>query len=206
MPAIPAAQDKRALRRQMRQRRRALTPLQQHRASVGLCRVLGGSLLFRKARRIAFYLARDGEIDPGPLLALAARLGKRCYLPVVAGQRMWFGEYHPGDRLYPNRFGIPEPRLPRGGHFPAARLDLVLTPLVAFDRRGGRLGMGGGFYDRSFAFKRRQPGRPALVGLAHHFQEVASLPLEPWDIPLVAIVSDIEMIRVGTWLIGSIDK
>ncbi len=190
------AHNKRELRRQMRQQRRALDPLAQRRAAEGLRRSLGRSMLFRRARHIAFYLARDGEIDPAPLLALAARLGKHCYLPVVAGQRMWFAGYQPGDRLHPNRFGIPEPRLLRGGHFPANRLDLVLTPLVAFDRQGGRLGMGGGFYDRSFAFKRRQPGRPALVGLAHQFQEVARLPVEPWDIPLAAIATDVGLIKL----------
>lgn len=184
------------LRRQMRQRRRALGPLEQRQAAHALCRVLGASLLFRRARRVAFYLARDGEIDPAPLLALAVRLGKQCYLPVLDGAGLHFGAYAPGQPLQPNRFGIPEPRVARGRQCPPRALDLVLAPLVAFDARGGRLGMGGGFYDRSFAFLRRGASRPLLVGLAHRFQRVEALPLEPWDVPLAAVATDAGLLRL----------
>src|SRR5687767_13746260 len=95
-----------------------------------------------------------------------------------------------------NRFGIPEPT---GRRCAPQQLDLVLLPLVAFDRRGARLGMGGGFYDRTFAFLRVAGRRkPRLVGLAHHFQEVAQLPREPWDVPLAAIVTERGWVSVKT--------
>jgi 5-formyltetrahydrofolate cyclo-ligase len=101
-----------------------------------------------------------------------------------------FVGWRPGGELRRNRFGIGEPRGPR---LPWRRLDLVLLPLVAFDAGGGRLGMGGGFYDRTFAALRARRGqwqRPALVGLAHGFQRVAALPREAWDVPLAAVATE----------------
>lgn len=89
-----------------------------------------------------------------------------------------------------NRFGIPEPRRSQR-RLPPWLLQLVLMPLVGFDKRGGRLGMGGGFYDTTFAFKHQKMGaRPTLIGLAHACQEVESLPLAHWDVPLNAIATD----------------
>jgi len=192
------------LRRQLRQARRALTPREQRAASERLLRQLAHHPLFRRSRHIAFYLANDGEIDPAPLLERAARAGKRIYLPVLhplGHDRLLFLRHRPGDRLIPNRYGIPEPALRGGRRAPPWRLDLVCLPLVAFDARGNRLGMGGGFYDRTFArAPRARALRPRLVGLAHHFQQVASLPAEPWDIPLDAIATDATLLtfRHGT--------
>lgn len=109
---------------------------------------------------------------------------------------MRFLHYRQGDVLEKNRFGILEPlrhqtnRSPRG-------LDAVLMPLVGFDRAGHRLGMGGGFYDRAFAFRfARSHGRPLLIGLAHSIQEVDSLDACHWDVPMDAIVTD----RAVFWL------
>ena len=199
---MPASKPQ--IRSAMRQARRALAPLAQRRAALGLARVLGRQLFFRRARHIALYLANDGEIDPAPLLERAARAGKRIYLPVLhplGHNRLRFQRYRPGDRLIPNRYGIPEPPPRGGGQVPPGRLDLVCLPLVAFDPRGNRLGMGGGFYDRTFArVLRARALRPRLVGLAHGFQQVDSLPAEPWDIPLDAIATDATLLsfRHGT--------
>src|SRR5690606_33320853 len=159
------------LRRQLRAARRSLSPQQQHQASQQLWRQLAQHPLFRRSRHIAFYLANDGEIDPSVLMAHARRLGKHCYLPVITGwpaDRMHFQRLVPGQRWVSNRFGIREPLIDPGLQARPWRLDLILMPLVGFDENGNRLGMGGGFYDRTFAFRRRrQPWTgPRLLRLA----------------------------------------
>lgn len=187
------------LRRQLRQARRALTPLQQRKASQQLLRQLAQHPLYRRSRHIAFYLANDGEIDPGLLMQHARRLGKHCYLPVLSewpANRMHFQRLLSDQRWTTNRFGIREPRRNSSLQARPWRLDLILMPLVGFDKNGNRLGMGGGFYDRTFAFRQqRQHWRgPHLLGLAHHCQKVSQLPAASWDIPLDGIVSDQQII------------
>lgn len=191
-PLQQLQQEKRRLRAELRRRRRALTPLQQRRAARALHARVVQSPLFRFSRRIAFTLARDGEIDPMPLLQTALRRGKACYLPVMnrlGTDRLSFRRWLPGQKLVKGAWGIPEPRLARAC---APRfLSLVLLPLVGFDAGGNRLGMGKGFYDRSLAFKRHtQAQRPALLGLAHDCQRVEKLEVASWDVPLVGIVTD----------------
>ena len=190
-----------ALRRQLRAARRALTPQQQYQASQQLWRQLAQHPLFRRSRHIAFYLANDGEIDPAILMEHARRLGKQCYLPVITGwpaNRMHFQRLTPQQQWATNRFGIREPLLNPALQARPWRLDLILMPLVGFDESGNRLGMGGGFYDRAFAFRRLRKHwfGPRLLGLAHDCQKVAQLPAAAWDIPLDGIVSDQQIILV----------
>ena len=184
-----------ALRRQLRQARRQLSPTQQRLAARDLYRQLAQHPVFRRARHIAFYLPNDGEIDPRPLMLEAQRRGKAIYLPVLNAwprTRMVFQRIMPNERLRPNRFGIAEPAFRPNRQRRIWTLDLVLMPLVGFDEEGGRLGMGGGFYDRSLAYRgRRKNGhKPTLLGLAHECQKVDRLPLEPWDVSLQATVTD----------------
>lgn len=187
--------DKRQLRRTLRARRQALSASRQRRAAMSLQTVLAPHPLLLRCRRTALYLPQDGELDPRPLARALLARNHQLFLPVIdpirhGGRLLRFARWRPGQTpLRPNRFGIPEPP---GRRTPAWSLDLVLMPLVAFDRRGNRLGMGGGFYDRSFAADRQRPGRPLLVGLAHAFQEVSDLPTAPHDVPLDAIVTDQE--------------
>lgn len=190
-PPVSRAQ----LRRQLRQRRRALSRAQQRAAACRLQRAMAQDLRFIRARHIAFYLANDGEIDPAPLMQQARRLGKHCYLPVLSrwpSTAMRFQRLTKGQRWQHNRFGIREPRAQRSLQVKAWRLDLVLLPLVGFDAAGNRLGMGGGFYDRAFAWRRwrTHTRRPRLLGLAHHCQQVEHLDGASWDIPLDAVVTD----------------
>ncbi|QJD59295.1 5-formyltetrahydrofolate cyclo-ligase [Pseudomonas sp. gcc21] len=188
-----------ALRRRLRQTRRKLSPAQQRKASQQLFRQLAQHPLFIRSQHIAFYLANDGEIDPALLMAHARRLGKQCYLPVITGwpmDRMHFQRIVKRQRWVKNRFGIHEPIVKRGLQARPWRLDLVLMPLVGFDEQGNRLGMGGGFYDRTFAYRTWRPewSGPRLLGLAHHCQKVEALPIASWDIPLDGIVSDQEVL------------
>ncbi len=191
--------ERSALRRQLRQARRALTPLQQRKASQQLLQQLAQHPLYRRSRHIAFYLANDGEINPDLLLQHARRLGKQCYLPVLSewpADRMHFQRLMPQQRWTTNRFGIREPVFNRGLQAKPWRLDLILMPLVGFDESGNRLGMGGGFYDRAFAFRRQRQHLlgPQLLGLAHECQKVSQLPTASWDIPLDGIASDQQII------------
>ncbi len=184
-----------ALRRKLRQARRQLTPAQQRLAASRLYRQLAQHPVFRRARHIALYLPNDGEIDPGLLLRAAQRRGKATYLPVLTPwprTRMVFQRIKPGERLRRNRFGIFEPVIRSARQRRVWALDLLLMPLVGFDGKGGRLGMGGGFYDRSLAYRamRKKSHKPTLFGLAHECQRVDQLPLESWDVPIQGTVTD----------------
>lgn len=198
MPAAsPLSLDqtqRRRLRRELRTRRRSLSRQQQRHAALTLARQLLKHPQVQRSRHLALYLPNDGEIDPGAFIQVARRLGKVCYLPVlhpIYKNRLWFVRYDDTTALRPNRFGIPEPQPYKSARRSPRALDLVLLPLVGFDSAGGRLGMGGGFYDRTFAFKLRQnQDSPYLIGLAHECQHVPALPVAPWDVPLNAVVSD----------------
>ncbi len=188
--------DASTLRQQMRAARRRLSPREREAATALFTEHVARSRPFRHARAVAFYLPNDGEMDLRPLMQLAWRAGKQCFLPVVGmpwEHRLWFMPWEPGVPLSPNRFGIPEPPLQRHIRwYRAFTLDLALVPLVAFDPHGNRLGMGGGYYDRSFAYlrHRRRWRHPCLMGAAYGFQEVAGLPTRPWDVPLDAVATE----------------
>lgn len=190
--------DRRRLRQQLRQRRRALNPCAQHQASLALMRRLIRLPVLRRARHVALYLPENGEIDPTPLIRELKARGVRIYLPVLrplVENRLWFVRLQDDTQLVLNRFRITEPAMrqsaARTRRLPPWALDVVLMPLVGFDAYGHRLGMGGGFYDRTFAFASHRHGpRPALIGVAHTCQQVSALPHQPWDVNLDMIVSD----------------
>ena len=151
---------------------------------------------FRQALNIAFYLANNGEISPAKLLQQSLKRRKNCYLPCLTpAKTLVFRKYQIGVKMRRNRFNILEP-LPKAHTISAQHLDMVLVPLVAFDQAGNRLGMGGGFYDRSFEFKRRvRHNKPMLVGLAHGIQQAKALPVNDFDIPLDCIVTEAQILR-----------
>ena len=182
-----------ALRSRLREQRRGLTPEQQRSAALRLDRIVGHSALFRRSRHIAFFLTNDGELDPQLLMRRAWRMSKVCYLPVITpAKSLWFAPYEHGDALTPNRFGIPEPARAGLPLLSARILDLILTPLVAFDDHGNRLGMGCGFYDRTFSFLRYRHvwRKPRLLGVAHELQHLTTLQTASWDVPLDGVATD----------------
>ncbi len=184
-----------ALRRLLRQRRRALGRAAQRRAARNLYRQIAQHPLLRRARSLALYLPADGEIDPGLIREACWRRGIAVYLPLLADwprTHMTFQRLSRGEKLRRNRFGIPEPLRNRARQRQAWTLSLLLLPLVGFDAQGGRLGMGGGFYDRALAWRKRRPhcNSPQLIGLAHACQQVDVLPLESWDVPLAGVFTD----------------
>ena len=190
----PDTADRGALRRDLRARRRALEATARRRAAKGLARALARHPYFVRARRLATYLARDGEIDPAPLVRRAWASGRRCYLPVLIDHpwpHLRFAPHTPTTRFVPNRFGIPEPDVPRRKLLPARALDLLLLPLVAFDADGNRLGMGGGYFDRTLAYQLGHAWRrPRLLGIGYAFQQVDALAAAAWDVPLHDVVTE----------------
>ena len=189
------ANRSRQLRKQLRALRRGLSPREQRLHSLRISRNIARLPTFQHSRRIAFYLTADGEIDLCPAIQRAKRTGKRCFLPVLRRRpalSLWFVEYDSNTRLNPNRFGIHEPVLRKHKVTMPWGLDLILKPLVGFDLKGNRLGMGGGYYDRTLSYLRHRYywQAPPLIGVAHECQKVDALTARPWDIPLDAVVTE----------------
>lgn len=183
------------LRERLRARRSNLASDDQRLAAERMTANLTSTRFFLASRRIACYLPNDGEIDPSAIIERLWRMRKEVYLPVVplfGRDRLWFARVHPGVELASNRYGIAEPKVPARELTRAEDLDLILLPLVAFDERGNRLGRGVGFYDKTLAFRqrRRHLRKPRLLGLAHDFQRVASVPTDAWDVALDGVVTD----------------
>ena len=149
---------------------------------------------FRLKQYIAFYLPVKGELNPLALLDYALSLQKKCYLPILHPLQtnlLHFCEYKKQDTLLPNRYGILEPAFNLKKIIPTWALDCVFVPLVGFDKQGNRLGMGGGFYDRTFAFKKsRHTSRPYLIGLAYQFQKTSQLVPQAWDVPMDLVITE----------------
>ncbi len=186
--------DRQRLRREMRARRRALSFDDVRRAARSLGQVANRWRLLRQGLHIAVYFSHANEADLTVIIATARQRGCVLYLPVITNyqrSRMQFCRFDPAERLQPNRFGILEPaRI--AGVIAIRRLDLVLTPLVAFDDRGRRLGSGAGFYDRALHHLRagRKWRRPRLIGVGYEFQRVRELDPAPWDVPLDAVLTE----------------
>ena len=146
---------------------------------------------YQQARRIAAYCAVNGEIGLNPVMDHALDQGKEIYLPHLDQQALRFSPYFRGQKMRINRYRLPEPDVDDGEMLSPDELDLVLAPLVVFDSNRNRIGMGGGFYDRSFAFRKHSGyGRPVLIGVAHELQKVDRIVPEEWDVSLDMIVTD----------------
>jgi len=185
------------LRRAMRERRRALPASARIAAADALATRLLALPFAPQSGYAAGYWAMDGEIA---LHAWQLRLprGVHYCLPVLHGNdTLRFAPWTPGAPIAPNRYGIPEPDVPADELLRPEQLDLVVAPLVAFDARGHRLGMGGGWYDRSFAFRTSQPAPPRLVGAAFSIQQAEAIAPEAWDIPLDAVCTETETFLIA---------
>lgn len=179
------------LRKAMLAKRRALSPVFRDAASESAQRFLLNSLIWQNARTVFLYCATRNEPDTRLLLSAALCEGKTLLLPKCAEKQagvMRAVHCSALEQLVPGAFGILEPEEPDNECLPdALEPDLIVVPGVVFDRSGGRLGYGGGYYDRFIA---KTGGAPALVGLAYAFQIVDTLPLEPWDIRVHALCLD----------------
>ncbi len=173
----------------------ALTPSQRRDAETRVLHRLASWQTMRNARDVACYLAVNAEFPTLRLIHWLWRQGKRVYLPVLhtldSHHDLIFQRFAPHTRLRRNRLRIREPVPNPRERVPAKAFDLVIAPLVGFDAAGNRLGMGGGYYDRSFEFLSRPgQGRPFLLGLAFATQHTESINAEAWDIPLNGVVTE----------------
>ncbi|WP_082305748.1 MULTISPECIES: 5-formyltetrahydrofolate cyclo-ligase [unclassified Pseudoalteromonas] len=149
--------------------------------------------------KIALYLSNDGELKTSKLIDKLQQGNHEIYLPVIhpfTPGNLLFQKYEKNSPMKANRYGIFEPELNCSHVCPVNELDIIFTPLVAFDDSGNRLGMGGGFYDRTLArYYTEGWQKPLLIGIAHNCQKVESLPIESWDIPLKTIVTPEKIYR-----------
>jgi 5-formyltetrahydrofolate cyclo-ligase len=192
-PLTSDATDRHQLRRELRERRRAIVGHARALAARRVARWIDVSGLLRHGARIGLFLSSREEIDTAPLLKLARTRGCHIYLPRITSTRhaqMRFITFKAGNALRSGPWGMIEPV--SGATISARALDVVFVPLVGFDEDGQRIGMGKGFYDRHFAHRRHllRLRRPLLVGVAYETQRVPALPHAPHDVTLDGIVTE----------------
>lgn len=185
------------LRKTIRAARKSLSVAEQSQASINACQRMLDALKVNQVQHVALYLTHDGELATPPLIEALWQLGIQTYLPRLhpfnAGQLV-FLHYSANTPMQPNQFGILEPKLDVRAIMPIERLDVVITPLVAFDLKGNRMGMGGGYYDRTLA-NWQDKGKPLPMGYAHDCQQVTRLPCEHWDVPLPFIITPSRVLK-----------
>ena len=187
-------QSRTMLRQRLREQRNASTAPTRIAAAIGLAPQLLPLIESRPPGYLAGYWAVDGEL---PLHALISRLPTGCVycLPVLHADRcLRFAPWRAGDPIAVNRFGIPEPQVSDFSLLSAQQMQTVLLPMLGFDRHGNRLGMGGGWYDRSFGFRQHQQAPPLLVGVGYAFQETDMGAIAEWDVPMDFITTECELI------------
>ena len=182
------------IRKSIRQQRRALSRREQNQHQQTVIKQIFRTGLLRKHKRIAVYLDSDGELATDQIIRRLLKMKKQVYLPVLfpfAKNKLLFFPYTKKTRLIKNRFDIEEPKFFRR-RITTASLSLIFMPLVAFDEQGNRIGMGGGFYDRTLSRckTQRQSHLPVLIGLAHELQKVNNIDKRSWDIPLDGLITE----------------
>lgn len=181
--------------------RQQLSKQEQQQASSAIADKLSQHPQIIAANSVAVYLANDGELDLCNFIQWCWDNNKRVYLPVLhpfCKGHLLFLHYQSNTKLVANKYGISEPKLNVGNVLPLNQLDVLISPLVAFDDQGNRIGMGGGFYDRTLANWHKQikqqliqptQVKPFPIGVAHNCQQISKVPVEHWDIPLPEILT-----------------
>jgi 5-formyltetrahydrofolate cyclo-ligase len=182
------------LRKKIRTQRRLLSKKTQRKHQLSALQHLKNSGLLKRYNRFAVYLHSDGELHTDIIIRYLLKIKKQVFLPVLyplSNNRLWFYPYTLNTRLANNRFNIQEPVIDNKRIF-LWSLDIVFMPLVAFDNDGHRIGMGGGFYDRTFSYQNSQTKKqlPMFIGLAHQLQQYTNIKHQPWDISLDAVITD----------------
>lgn len=179
-----------ALRKTYKQLRKKLPASYQQKMSSKVCRRVVALEQYRYAKRIGFYMPINGEVDLTPLWRSASLQGKYCYFPALTSDKtLDFLPATPATRFKKNRYQVDEPDISQQQAINPEQLDVIFVPLVAFDTRGTRLGMGAGYYDRTLANCRP----PLLIGIAYDFQRVDYIFAAPWDIPLHAVITELNI-------------
>ena len=179
------------LRTDARKARRSMTARERARASRQITDRFLNSRYFMASDTIGCYVSSWDEVDTSAIIERAWCAKKRIFLPVTGARRiMRFRETLPETELAVNDFGLWEPV--SGSSIDVSELDVVVTPLLAFDSQRNRIGMGGGFFDSTFAFlrDRRNWLRPKLIGIAFECQRVPEIVPNPWDIPVFRVYTE----------------
>jgi 5-formyltetrahydrofolate cyclo-ligase len=201
--AAPAADGRRDIRRRLRKRRAELTAAQRAAGARAITEHIAATRWLRGGRSIGLYVSIGAEVPTDALRALAARRHCPVYLPNIVDYRYHRMVFARDDGALPsiNRLGIPEPAALR--IIPVRALSVVLLPILGFDRHGTRLGTGGGYYDRIFAYRRHRHSwhRPLLVGIAFQCQLLPVIERGSHDVPLDAIVTEdgISIFSAAAW-------
>jgi 5-formyltetrahydrofolate cyclo-ligase len=192
--------DRQHIRQEYRTRRKKLSPPQQREATTKILKTCIESTQLSLVNTVACYIANDGEINPTEIIHYCWQQGKSVLLPVLhpfSKGHLLFVEYHPNSPTRKNCYGIEEPIVTTTNLCPLKNIQLILTPLVAFDTKGNRLGMGGGYYDRTLAPIRRDSIPTELIGLAHSCQQTNELLTDNWDIPLDGIATPTRFFNIS---------
>jgi len=179
------------MRRTAKEMRGKLTPNVILKKSTQVNRQLDKLDVYRHAKNVALYKAIMGEVDLDSIWKTAPYQGKACYFPKLEDDRLIFLPATPKTKFTENHYGILEPDVDKGMAISPEKLDIVLMPLVVFDPFCQRLGMGKGYYDRTFAEVTRKSKKDVfLVGVAYEFQKQPVLPTGSWDVPLDGVVTE----------------
>jgi 5-formyltetrahydrofolate cyclo-ligase len=183
------------IRQEKRRYRQSLSLVTVSQASSRARQLLRDTEEFIDANVVAIYYPTLGELDPLPLMEACPE--KIFVLPVVLTEpynHLHFYRYDKRKRLQVNKFGIEEPKPVAENRVLLNNIDLVLVPMVAFDKKRNRLGQGAGFYDRTLTFP-KNTRRPVLVGFAYEWQKVSDLPVRSWDVPMTMVVTNQQIYR-----------
>lgn len=187
--------EKQLLRQDFIAKRLAISATQRMQAADAIAQQLVNLHEWSSANYIAGYWATRGEV-PLHIVQMRVQAPKVWCLPVIQHDRtLKFAPWRSGDDLVSNQYGIPEPDIAPTSALDASALSIILMPLLAYTKGGSRLGMGGGYYDRSFAFRHDHSAPPLLIGIAYSDQEAEHLPSEEWDVKLDLLINDREVLR-----------
>jgi 5-formyltetrahydrofolate cyclo-ligase len=205
MQDITQANVKHQIRASMREKRGRISNQDYLKAAKSCADIIIKNNILDNQQNIAFYLSQDNELDLYLLIEHCLTQKKSCYLPILDNKRLKFAQYTHKSILQSNKYNIPEPVILSNSQLnnniiQAKQLDLVFVPLVAFTKSGQRLGMGGGYYDQTFAFLANLSDnnniKPRLIGIAYDLQCLDSLPVDSWDINLNGIATESLFIEI----------
>lgn len=188
--------NRQKLRQAMRERRDQADPTTREKAAQDATDILIHSTLFKQSQHIACYFSVGSEIQTQFIIEAIWRANKKCYLPILSVEKkgfLHFGEYTQNSQLTKNQLGISEPECIAGHCDVPSQLDLVVVPLIAFDRNGNRVGSGAGYYDRTFSFKNSRDSKPILCGFAFSSQEIERIDAEAWDVKCNFILTETQL-------------
>ncbi|WP_448563866.1 5-formyltetrahydrofolate cyclo-ligase [Thalassotalea ganghwensis] len=182
------------IRQLMREKRQSLSKQAQQQSAIDLTKQVSKLESVKQSSKVAIYLANDGELSTDKTIEWLWSSNINTYLPVVhpfSKGHLLFLQYHADSEMIVNQYGIKEPKLDIRTIISPSQFDVIFTPLVAFDNTGARVGMGGGYYDRTFASLLSTDSNkvPLKIGLAHDCQQLPRIKRQPWDMPLDSIIT-----------------